>query len=102
MRQIVILVFMIILNITKAAIADRIPRNCIALDYNQLRKSCSVCQNLFLKQTNSFQVYRIRAACLALAKNECCKTFKLVKISDLNMMEKTKKLRHFRHGVDLI
>ena len=102
MRQIVILVFMIILNITKAAIADRIPRNCIALDYNQLRKSCSVCQNLFLMQKNSFQVYRIRAACLTLAKNECCKNFRLVKISDLNIMEKTKNLRHLRHGVDLI
>ena len=102
MRPIVILVFMIILYITKPAIADRIPRNCNALDYNQLRKSCSVCQNLFLMQKNSFQVYRIRAACLTLAKNGCCKNFRLVKISDLNIMEKMKKLRHFSHGFDII
>lgn len=102
MRPIVILVFIIILYITKPAIADRIPRNCNALDYNHLRKSCSVCQKLFLMQKNSFQIYRIRVACLTLAKNGCCKNFRLVKISDLNIMEKTKKLRHFSHGFDII
>ena len=72
MRSIVILVLLITFNIFRPAMADRISGNSGALDHNQLRESCYVCQKFFLKQTNLFQAYRIRAACLALAKNDCC------------------------------
>ena len=76
MRSIVILVLLIIFNISRPAIADRISGNSDALDQNKLRKSCYVCQKYFLKQTNLFKAYRIRAGCLALAKNEFCKNFR--------------------------
>ena len=102
MRSIVILVLLIIFNISQPAIADRFSGNSDALDHKQLQESCYVCQKFFLKQTNLFQAYRIRAACLALAKNECCENFRLVNMSVLNIREEMKNLRHLNHGIDLI
>ena len=95
-------VISIMLSISIAAIADPCSGNCHALDHNQLQKSCSVCQKFFLMQTNLFQAYRIRAACLALAQHECCENFRLVKMSVLNIVEEMKNLRHMNHGIDLI
>ena len=102
MRSNVISVLLSISFISMPAIADRISGNCHALDQNKLQNSCSVCQKFILMQTNLFQVYRIRAACLALAKQDCCETFQLVKISVLNIVEEMKNLRHMNHGIDLI
>ena len=96
-------VISMLLSISIQAIADPFSTgNCHALDHNQLQKSCSVCQKFFLMQTDLFQAYRIRAACLALAQNECCENFRLVKMSVLNIVEEMKNLRHMNHGIDLI
>ena len=95
-------VISMLLGISIAAIADPFSANCHALDHNQLQKSCFVCQIFFLMQTHLFQAHRIRGACLALAQNECCENFRLVKISALNIVEEMKHLRHMNHGIDLI
>ena len=105
----IILIFLIF-SITRAVIGSRIAGKCYALNQNQLRKSCSVCRKYFKQVNQPLQGYRIRAACLALSNNKCCRSFQLEenvgKRASLSVLDaqsdSAKYLRHLNHGIDLI
>ena len=107
----IILIF-IILSFFQSVIESRITGNdkCYILNRNQLRKSCSVCRKYFKQVNQPLQGYRIRAACLALSNNKCCRSFQLEenvgKRASLSVLDaqsdSAKYLRHLNHGIDLI
>ena len=105
----VILMF-VIFFITRSVIGSRIAGKCYALHRIQLQKSCAVCRKYFQQENQPLQGYRIRAACLALSNNKCCRSFQLEenlgKRASLSVLDaqsdSAKYLRHMNHGIDLI